>query len=246
MDLAVIALVFSAGTIAGAINGIVGGASLLTFPILVATGTPSVIAAASNTVGLSAGNAFALLPHRRTMADVFRTWRWGAVIAGIGAFIGGLLLIWLPERVFEFVVPFFVLYASVSMLRNAPPPVPDADGHPHTNARLLGAGVYSGYFGPGIGVIIMAVLAKDGRLDMRGVTVIKNYATMAANIAASSLFIATGHVDWTRSLPLMAGAACGGYVGGHASKWLSAATLRWLVVLTGLGSSVYLAARLAG
>lgn len=246
MDVAIIALVFGAGVVAGTFNGIVGGASLLTFPLLVATGTPSVMAAASNTVGLSSGNAFALLPHRVTMRDAFREWRIGAAAAGAGAFLGGLLLIVLPERVFEFVVPFFVLYASLSMLRQAPPLQPDVEGHPRTNRRLFGAGIYSGYFGPGIGVIIMAVLAKDGRLDMRGVTVIKNYATMAANAAASALFIATGHVAWSRALPLMAGAAVGGYLGGHAAKWLSPPILRWLVVATGLGSSVYLAARLAG
>lgn len=233
-----------AGLIAGLINGVVGGASLLTFPLLVATGLAPVQAAVTNTVGIGGANVFALIPHRKSMAWAFKAWRKAAVWTAIGAAVGAFLLLALPARVFEVVVPVFVFLATLAMLKRLPDHQPDGEGHPHTDARLGIAGIYSGYFGSGMGIISMAILANDGRLDMRGVSVVKNYVIAVANTVATLYFLPSGQTAWVHAGILFATSAVGGYLSGRVLDRFNQTLLRWVVVAVGLVSSVYLTIRL--
>lgn len=233
-----------AGLIAGLINGVVGGASLLTFPVLVATGLAPVQAAVTNTVGIGGANVFALIPHRKSMRWAFVAWRRGAFFTAVGAALGAFLLLALPERVFEVVVPVFVFLATMAMLRRLPEHQPDGNGHPHTEARLAAAGVYSGYFGSGMGIIAMAILANDGRLDMRGVSVVKNYVIAIANTVATIYFLPSGQTAWAQAGVLFATSALGGYLSGRLLDRLNQTFLRWVVVMVGLVSTVFLTLRL--
>lgn len=233
-----------AGLLAGLINGVVGGASLMTFPVLVATGLSPVSAAVTNTVGIGGANVFALIPHRKTMAWVFKAWRRGALWTAIGAAFGAFLLLALPERTFEIIVPIFVFFATLAMMRKMPDYEPDGTGHRHTDARLGLAGIYSGYFGSGMGIIAMAILASDGRLDMRGVSVVKNYVIAVANTVATAYFLFSGETAWLQAAILFVTSSVGGYLSGRMLDRLNQDLLRWTVVAVGAISTIYLTVRL--
>lgn len=232
------------GLIAGLINGVVGGASLMTFPVLVATGLAPVQAAVTNTVGIGGANVFALIPHRRSMRPAFTAWRRAAIYTAIGAAFGAFLLLALPARVFEVVVPVFVFFATLAMMRKLPVHQPDGEGNPHTEARLAAAGIYSGYFGSGMGIIAMAILANDGRLDMRSVSVVKNYVIAVANTVATIYFLPSGETAWAQAGVLFVTSALGGYASGRVLDHLNQKLLRIVVIVVGLISTVYLTLRL--
>lgn len=244
MDLHILAVIATAGLVAGLINGVVGGASLMTFPVLVATGLPPVSAAVTNIVGMGGGNLFAVLPHARTRRPLLRKWVRSAVITGVGALMGAALLLSSPERIFESIVPVLVAFATITMLLPKPALQPHGPGHPHTNARLWFSGLYCGYFGSGMGVISIAVLARDGRLDMREVAIVKNLVIATANTVATVFFLFTGPVHLVRAGVLFASSALGGYLSGRVIDRSNPDLLRWLVVLIGAGSSLYLTLRL--
>lgn len=244
MDLHVGLVVAAAGLIAGLINGVVGGASLMTFPVLVATGLSPVAAVMTNTLGMGGGNIFALLPHLRRRRALFRTWLPAAAITACGGVVGGLLLLLSPERLLAVLVPILVLFATLTMLAPRPEVEPGGSGHPHTKARLALSGVYCGYFGSGMGVISMAILARDGRLDMRQVAIVKNLVIASANTAVSVFFMLTGPVHWGRALVLFASSGLGGYMSGRVIDRSHPELLRWLVVAIGACSTVYLTLRL--
>ncbi len=244
MDLHVLLAVAAIGLIAGLINGVVGGASLMTFPVLVATGLAPVNAAMTNIVGMGGGNLFALVPHRHSKRPLLRRWMQAAAITGLGALLGAILLLVSPDKVFEAIVPVLVAFATATMLLPKVVLEPHGSGHPHTSARLFVSGVYSGYFGSGMGVISIAVLARDGRLDMREVAIIKNLVIAAANTVASVFFLCTGHVDVLRATVLFASSGLGGFLSARVIDRSNPDLLRWLVVLIGAGSSLYFALRL--
>lgn len=243
MDLHVAAVIGVAGLVAGLINGVVGGASLMTFPILVATGVPPVAAVVTNTLGMGGGNLFAIIPHLRSRRVLMRAWLLASGITAVGGVVGAVLLKISPERLFAVLVPVLVFFATLSMLAPRPMLQPHGPGHPHTNWRLALSGVYCGYFGSGMGVISMAILARDGRLDMREVAIVKNLVIASANSAASLFFIASGPVHWSQAAVLFASSATGGFLSGRVIDRSRPEVLRWLVVAIGLGSTVYLTAR---
>lgn len=239
MEIWQLAVLAAAGLLAGLINGTVGGGSLLTYPILVAMGLPPVIAAATNSTGLSLGNGAALIPHRDGQTVEFRPWRRHALSTAAGALLGGTLLIMLPHRVFEFLVPLLLVFASLTMV--VKPKAHTADpAHPaHTIRRLFGAGIYNGYFGPGQGVLAMAVLLWDGRLDVRQTVVIKNLVLATSNIVVAALFIITGNVFWSAALMLLWSTAVGAWIGGRLGASIHPTFTRWVVALIGAISAIW-------
>ncbi len=243
MELHALGIIAIAGLIAGLINGVVGGASLMTYPVLIATGLSPVNAVVTNIIGMGGGNLFAVLPALRTRRPLLRAWLGSAGITAIGALMGAVLLLVSPERFFAAIVPVLVAFATITMLVPRPVLQPHGPGHPHTNLRLWSSGVYSGYFGSGMGVISIAVLSRDGRLDMREVAVVKNLVIAAANTVASVFFLWTGHADLPRAIVLFASSALGGYLSGSAIDRSNPDLLRWLVVAIGLGSTTYLTLR---
>ena len=232
-------LILVGGFIAGIINGSVGGGSLLTYPLLVAGGLPPVLAAATNTTGLAPGNAAALIPHRKGEVVPLRPHLKHAAAHSLGALAGGIILILLPEKVFEFIVPILLVVASALTLRK-----PRVESHPPVPVRqtllsLVGSGVYQGYFGPGQGVIAIAVLLRDGRLTMPQVIVVKNLCMAFSNVVVASLFILTGHVIWHAAILLTISVFGGAWLGGHLTKYLRADVARGAVAAVGLVSAAW-------
>ena len=228
-----------AGVVAGVINGTVGGGSLLTYAVLTLMGTPPVLAAATNTTGLSTGNAAALIPHRDGSTVELGRWRWHALWTAAGALCGGLMLILLPEKVFEFLVPILLVSASLMMLRKPRELHLDPAPASRTRALLWASGIYNGYFGPGQGVIAISILIRDGRLSMGQAVVIKNLVLAWSNVVVAALFIVTGHVLWPAALVLLGSVAVGGWWGGTVAHRINPLVLRYGVAGVGLLSAVW-------
>lgn len=232
-----------AGLVAGLINGTVGGGSLLTYAVFTFMGTPPVLAAATNTTGLSTGNAAALIPHRDGTTVALGQWRWHALWTALGALCGGLLFILLPEEVFEFLVPILLVAASITMLRKPRELHLDPAPALRTRALLWLSGIYNGYFGPGQGVIAISILIRDGRLSMGQAVVIKNLVLAWSNVVVAALFIATGHVLWPAALVLLGSVAVGGWWGGTVAHRINPLLLRYGVAAVGLISALWFLVR---
>jgi uncharacterized membrane protein YfcA len=233
----------AAGLVAGVVNGTVGGGSLLTYAVFTMMGTPPVLAAATNTTGFSSGNAAALIPHRDGSTVDLGRWRWHALWTAVGALCGGLLLISLPDKVFEFVVPILLISASLMMLRKPR----EVHLEPARSARTRGllwlSGIYNGYFGPGQGVIAVSILMRDGRLTVGQAVVIKNLVLAWSNVVVSALFIATGHVLWPAAVVLLGSVGVGGWWGGTVAHRINPSALRYGVAAVGFISAAWFLVR---
>lgn len=233
-ELVVVALT---GVLAGVINGTVGGGSLLTYPLLVSVGISPVWAAATNSTGLATGNMAALIPHRDQSTVPFRHWKWHAIATAFGSALGGILLISLPEKVFEFLVPILLVGASFTMIVRPKQKMQHERKPMQTKSLLFLSGIYNGYFGPGQGVLALSILLHDGRLSVKQMVVIKNLVLALSNVVVATLFILTGHVVWSVALTLLISAGFGGWFGGKISSFINPSFTRWFVAGIGFLSA---------
>ncbi len=233
-----IAAVVAAGFVGGGINTIVGGGSLLTFPVLLAVGFPAVPANVANKIGLSPGSISSVAGYRRELAGQgWRCLRYG-LLALFGAAGGGLLLLRLPPGVFQTAVPFVILLAAA--LTGVQPWV--ARWVANAPRRRLGAagylgvgltGVYSGYFGAGQGVVLLALLGIVSSDDLQRRIALKNALAAVNNIVAAVLFIAVTHVAWLAAGLIAASSVGGAQAGAVVGRRVPARPLRWVIAIGG-------------
>lgn len=232
--------ILAAGLAAGTINTVVGSGSLITFPTLLAFGYPPVVANVSNTVGLVPGSLSGAIGYRRELAGQRgRAIRIG-IAASLGGLTGGLLLLALPAAAFERIVPILILGSVV--LIAIQPRLSRAMGHrrvegeEHTVPLVVTiylTGIYGGYFGAGMGVVMMALLATflpDGLQRLNG---LKNVFAVLINGVAAVLFIAVAPVAWPPAILLAIGATVGGQVGALVGQRLPASVLRLAIIVVG-------------
>lgn len=232
-----------AGVAAGAINALSGGGSLLSFPLLTALGMPALSANVSNTVALLPGYLGAGLALRRQLAGQRRRARLLLPAAALGGLAGGGLLLASGERLFTSLVPWLILLGA-GLLALQEPLKGWLLGHPRRGGRPLAEGwsvvpvllasIYGGYFGAGLGVILLAVLGFCLHDNLTRLNGLKQPISLAANLSAALLFLARGPVDGPVVLTLGAGALVGGVLGGRLAGRLDPARLRALVVAVGL------------
>jgi uncharacterized membrane protein YfcA len=247
-----IVLIIVAGIGAGVINAVVGAGTLVTFPTLLLLGFPPVVANVSNTVGLVPGAVMASYGYRSTLRGRGPIVRRFLVATSIGGLTGGALLVLLPGRAFDAVVPWLLLTAAVLAalqpriasaiaLRRAARGIPSVGGSgdgetvthvgPWVLFGILMTGVYGGYFGAAQGVILLVILglALGGPLnELNGV---KNILGGAANLVSALLFIAIAEVDWAVAGLVAIGATIGGGLGGRYGRRLPSSVLRVLLVV---------------
>jgi uncharacterized protein len=225
--------VAGAGVIAGAVNAIVGSGSLVTFPTLLAVGYPPVTANVSNTVGLVFGGVSGALGYRRELRGQRRRVLTLAVGSAIGALVGGILLLELPDEVFDAVVPILILM-SVALMAFKPTPRQAERDHlvPATGGTFL-TGIYGGYFGAAQGVILLAVLRIAFADDLQRLNAVKNVLAAVANAVAAVLFIAVAHVAWEAAALIAGGSIVGAWAGAHYGRRLPEAWLRRIVIVGG-------------
>ncbi|MHC2462003.1 putative membrane protein YfcA [Bradyrhizobium embrapense] len=247
MDTGTSLLLLAAGGAGGVINALAGGATLITFPAMLAAGLPAVIANASNAVAISPGHLIAALADRGKLPPpTRRTVSFVAVSTVAGAIGAGVLLL-LPERLFVLPVPALIAFATL-LFAFAPQIQAWTVGHqtaalPSTGASsaVLGlACVYGGFFGAGLGVILTAVLSITEPSDIRAIKALKNLLATCVSLAATLIFIERGAVRWPETLVMLLGAMIGGYAGGYLIRILPARIVRQFVIASGaLMTAVY-------
>jgi hypothetical protein len=223
---------------------LVGGASVLTFPVLLATGLPPVVATASNLVAVSPGNFLAALADRSQLPPFNRAFIGLITASVLGALAGAMLLMVTPFRLFEVLIPLLLGFATVlfayasritqwlrarAQARGGGAPRMSVTSIP----MLLPVSVYGGYFGAGVGVLLLGVLSIATGGDYRSANVAKNLVASLNTLVASICFIANGAVSWPPTLSMMAGCLIGGFCGGHLARIVPQQVMRVVVVAVG-------------
>jgi uncharacterized protein len=236
--------VLAAGFTAGGINAVVGSGSLLTFPVLLAVGFPSVTANVSNSVGLVFGNISASWGYRGELVGQRERALLGGAGTALGAVTGGVLLLTLPEGVFEAVVPVLILLACALMVLRPKPKLSHGAMSHHRKFALAGigfaVGIYGGYFGAAQGVILLAAmrfLIPDSLQRLNG---LKNVLVGIANGVAAILFMIVAHVAWDAAALVAVGSICGAQLGARYGRRIPEERLRWTVVTVGVAVAIVL------
>jgi len=235
-----VAAVLAAGLAAGTINTIVGSGSLITFPTLLAFGFSPLDANVSNTVGLVPGSVSGAIGYRRELAGQGERAARLGIVSGAGGLLGAVLLLAFPGA-FEAVVPVLigvalVLVAVGPRLSNALAEHRHPEAHRSWPLGLLffATAIYGGYFGAGMGIIMIALLTIFVRDDIQRLNGLKNVLAGLINGVAAVLFILIAPVHWDVALLIAAGSIVGGQIGAHAGRRLPAPALRLVIICVGI------------
>lgn len=258
MNFARDAFLVGSSVAAGAINSVAGGGTLLSFPAAVASGLPAVVANATNAVAMTPGSLAAAWSYRRFLGDKAHLTMVLALPAAAGATLGAYILRHTRPSVFEAIVPWLILGATLIILLQqlgltrgrggSPPPV-------NASRRWVGlvcffqflVGVYGGYFGGAMGIIMLAYLTLLGGMEIHQMNAIKNALAALMNGVASIYFFSRGMIDARAAVLMTVGAVAGGFVGARAARRVQPRIVRWAVIVIGLGlAAVFAIRRFAG
>ncbi len=238
----------AAAFLAGAINSVAGGGTLITFPTLIGLGLPSEIANATNTVAIWPGALGSMWGFRREIREIDRRWAWLAVPSFLGGAIGATLLRITPPSVFDHLVPFLILFATVLFTiqgpiqarlrkRARPPATVHVSFIPALIAQFFIA-IYGGYFGAGIGILMLSALSIAGMSDILQMSGLTSFYGLCINGVAAALFIAAHMIDW-RYVPWMAvSAIIGGYGAAGIARKIGKVVVRRFVIGVGFTIAV--------
>jgi uncharacterized membrane protein YfcA len=230
-------LLFGAGLLAGAMNSLAGGGSFVTLPALIGVGVPSVEANASSTVALWPGGAAGAWTYFVGLRPVCRVGPWPMLaVTIVGSVLGSLLLLWTPSSAFDVVLPWLLLLATLAMafgrrvgaalqglLRSLTPLVLVAQ---------FALGVYGGYFGGAVGLMMVAAWSLFGESEVKSLNAPRTLFVTAANSVATLAFVAAGAVRWPQTLPMLAGGLLGGFAGARLGRRLPGNAVRTLTLFT--------------
>ena len=234
--------------LAGFVNALAGGGTLFSFPALVAVGLPAVAANVSSTIALFPGYLGATWAQRKDLRDQKKRLLLFLPMGVIGGVIGGILLISSEERLFRSLVPYLILLASLLLAIsdrvrgwvNRQAAKDTSQSQPAVLAALpiALAGIYGGYFGAGLSVIVLAVLGITVNDSLTRLNALKQAISFSVNIAAAIFFIFSQQVIWPIVLIMAVSALLGGMLGGSLAGRIKPATLRWVVVVIGIFVSI--------
>ena len=245
MSPATAALLAAAGLLAGGVNAVAGGGSLISFPALLAAGYPPVTANVTNTVALFPGYAGSVAGGRRELAGQRDRVRSLVAVGVVGAVAGAVLLLTTPGEVFDAVVPFLILLACGLLLAQPRLARVAQGGTGRGSGLLLQAGVllaavYGAYFGAGLGVLLLGLLGVFLAERLARVNALKNVLSTVVNAVALVAFGLFGPVAWEAVLVVATTALAGGYLGGRLAGRIPSQVLRAVVVAYGVVVSVVL------
>ena len=255
MSLTQLGLVVLAALIGGVMNSIAGGGTLLTFPALVALGVPAINANATSTVALWPGALGSMWGYRGELTGA-RRWAIGFALPSLtGGLAGALLLMWTPAERFAALVPWLVLGATLlfSIQRPVMRWFSLHAKHTATDAELTSrwpppsilfyqflVAIYGGYFGAGVGILMLAALGFMGLSNIHRMNGLKNWGGLCMNGVAAILFAFSSLVTWPVALAMAVGAVSGGYLGSRTAQRVPQQLVRGAVVAIGLISGVLL------
>src|SRR5262245_56509914 len=226
--------VLAAGAVAGAVNTVVGSGSLITFPTLLAVGYAPVTANVTNCVGLVPGGVAGSFGYRRELRGQWRRCGILAIGTTLGALLGGILLLELPDAGFDAIVPALLLPAGALMaLRPSPKSHEGASNDATGIASSFGVGIYGGYFGAAQGIILMSLLRLSYAENLQVLNAIKNVLAGVANAVAGLLFIIVADVEWGAAALIAVGSIGGSLVAARYGRRIPPEILRRVVIVYG-------------
>jgi uncharacterized membrane protein YfcA len=244
MTILEVILVALAAVAGGAVNALAGGGTLITFPMLTAIGIPPVAANITNTVALCPGYLGGTLAQLRDLRGQERQAYILAPTGIVGGIVGGIILLNTGEQAFRFLVPYLILFATLLMAVQVPlrnwltrrSQGGDGSGIWGEAGVVLSvflASIYGGYFGAGLSVIVIAVLALVLEGPLNRLNALKQVVAFCVNIAAAVFFLFSGKIVWWAMLVMAVGALVGGSLGGRLAGSIRPALLRGIVVTVG-------------
>jgi hypothetical protein len=265
-------LLWIAAALGGAVNAVAGGGTLLTFPALLWAGQLEIVANATSTVALWPGAASSFWAYRRELGSSRREIALLSIPSFVGGIAGAILLVSTSNASFARVVPWLILLATMLFVVQEPLSrwlrrraasddvggLPDASHLVQTPPKASRArwvtvlaiqfavGVYGGYFGAGIGILMLAAFGLLGLTNIHHMNALKNLNGMCINGIAAALFVAKGLVRWDIALLMAAGAIFGGYAGAGTAQRIGQQNVRRMIILIGLALTAWLLARQSG
>ena len=246
-------VLFVASIIGGGINSVAGGGTLITFPTLIAFGIPAVMANATNTAALLPGSISSAIAYRKDLIPQRSQLIKMAIPSMLGGLAGAVALIAAPE-IFGRIVPFLILFATLLFagrnLFNRLTKPNTSEDQPLTWAGnlwgvlfLFVVALYGGYFGAGIGILMLASLSIMGMHNIHRMNALKTALAAAINGIALIYFIARGQIVWPVAILMAVGAIIGGYGGARLARRVNQNWIRGFVVVAGLAVSAWLLLR---
>jgi hypothetical protein len=243
MTFATIALMFVAGFFSGVINAVAGGGTFLTFGVLTLAGLPAVTANATSSIIQFPGYITSTLAYFKDIGAIWKSAIALGVVSLVGSLLGALFLVWMSNATFKSLVPWLLL-AATAMFAAGPWLKPKNTGERHA-ATPFGLTVqaatsfYGGFFGAGMGIMMLASLGVATGGDYHRLNALKNFLSILIAAVAIIVFSTAGKVSWLHAAIMVPAVALGGYAGVHAAKRAPQAVLRWIVIAAGLGLSIY-------
>jgi len=227
-----------------------GGGTLVTFPAIVWLGVPPISANATSTVALWPGSFGSIWAYRGELADAREWLRWFTLPSLAGGGVGAVLLLYTSASLFDEIVPFLVLGATLLFLlqqrvtRRVSAAAGGQEVLPRPSWRFLvaqfGVAVYGGYFGAGIGILMLATLGAMGFTNIHRMNGLKNWGGLCINAVAAATFAFSGIVNWPVAVAMAAGGLAGGYGGARLALYVGQKWVRRAVVVIGFSAFVWL------
>jgi uncharacterized membrane protein YfcA len=248
LTLEFILILFFAGVLGGALNSVAGGGSFIAFPALLFTGVPPIPANATNTIALWTATAASSGAYRKRL-DVPRRMLTPLLVASLaGGLLGAFLLLKTPAQTFMRVLPWLTLGATLLFAfgRRLAAGRASVLEHQSSVAALalatafqFAVAVYGGYFGGGMGIVMLAMLAVLGMTDIHAMNALKSVMGFVINGVAVVTFLIARAVYWKHGGVMIAGGILGGYLGAHYAQKIPPQSIRIFVVMVGAGMTIY-------
>ncbi len=243
-------LLFVTALLGGALNSVAGGGSFLTFPSLVFVGVPPVTANATSAVALWPGSVASAIAYRKNLAGSRRSLVTLGVVSTLGGLAGALLLLRTPNETFVRVLPYLLLLAALvftfgGRLAGRGAGAARRPSLGPTGTLVLGAALqlvissYGGYFGGGMGIMMLATFAAMGMSDIHAMNALKTLLATLINLVAIVAFIAAGAVAWRPGLLMVSAATAGGYFGAALARRLDPKWVKRFVLAVAWAMTAY-------
>ena len=243
MSIGLIALLFIAGFLSGAVNAIAGGGTFLTFGAMTLVGVPPISANATSSIVQFPGYITSTLAYGAELRQMWKSALALGIVSALGALGGALFLMSLSNPAFRDLVPWLLIGAT-AVFAAGPWLRPRSAGESHP-ATPLGMAVqtltsfYGGFFGAGMGIMMLASLSLASGGSYHRLNALKNFLSIVIAAVAILVFTAAGAISWLHAAIMVPAVAVGGYAGVSLARRVSQSLLRWLVVAAGTGLAIY-------
>jgi hypothetical protein len=237
-------ILFFAALLAGALNSVAGGGSFITLPALLYAGIPPVSANATSTFGVWPASLASAFAYRREIAPLRSRLLWLGAVSLVGGLLGGVLLVQTSDTSFLRLLPWLMLLAAGTFTFGGQitKRIKQTESQRVPAWALvlqLGIAIYGGYFGGGMGIMMLAGFAAAGMTDIHEMNGLKSVLGVAINGVALVAFIVHGAIAWTPGLVMVAGGIIGGYAGAAGARRLNRGAIRVLIITVGWGMTIY-------